>query len=88
MQDHDGCCAPDPVPASTRLLVWRRGLEVFHAAVSAEELEALRRAGLGEPGAAICEAFLPLGEQAGTAAVQALASWFQEGLVEELRCDS
>ena len=70
--------APGRSPVS--LLVWRKGFEVFHTAVSAEELCALsavqRGAALGEA----CAAFAALPDPAG-AALDAIASWSGEGLL-------
>ena len=69
---------PRPGPAS--LLVWRKGFEVFHAAVSPEELSALEAVQRGTTLGEACETFATLPDPAG-AALDALASWSGEGLL-------
>lgn len=79
--DLEASRAPGPPRRSpTSLLVWRKGFEVFHAAVSPEELSALsavqRGATLGEA----CAAFAALPDPGG-AALDAISSWSGEGLL-------
>jgi hypothetical protein len=82
--DLDASLAPQPPrPGPASLVVWRKGFEVFHAAVSPEELSALsalhRGASLGEA----FEAFAALPDPA-RAALEALASWSGEGLLARI----
>lgn len=79
--------ADQPAPAvaanPSALVVWRRGFEVFHAPIPAEEGEALRLARESHPVEALCAAFESSPEPA-LAAFNALASWLAEGMVERV----
>jgi hypothetical protein len=72
---------PRPGPAS--LLVWRKGFEVFHAEVAREELAALSAVHGGATLGEACEAFAALPDPT-RAALEALASWSGEGLIERV----
>ncbi|MFT3837556.1 MAG: DNA-binding domain-containing protein [Myxococcaceae bacterium] len=66
-----------------RLVVWRKGDAVFHVAVEADELEALRRAQRGATVAEVLEAFAGR-EDPASAAFTALASWLNEEMLAEI----
>ncbi len=72
--------APAVHRRATRLVVWRKGFEVFHSAIEADELEALTRARAGQSVAEICEAFAGR-EDPARAAFAALGSWVNEGMI-------
>lgn len=63
-----------------KLVVWRKGDAVFHVAVEADELEALRRAQSGATVAEVLEAFAGR-EDPAKAAFTALASWLNEEMI-------
>ena len=67
-------------PGAVRVAVWRRGFEVFHAALAAEEAEALRRARAGAGLGEVCEPFAA-GADPAEAARAALAGWLGEGWI-------
>jgi hypothetical protein len=69
-----------PVRTRTTLLVWRKGFEVFHAPVPAEELAALEAVQRGATLGEACEPFAGSPEPV-HAALQAVASWCGEGLI-------
>jgi hypothetical protein len=72
---------PDPPHRSaTSLLIWRKGFEVFHAPVSADELASLAKVQRGATFGEACDSFAVLPEPA-RAAFDALASWCGEGLI-------
>jgi hypothetical protein len=71
--------APSEVPV--RVLVWRKDLRAWHAALSQEEFEALALCLGGATVVEACEPFGRLGASAPEAALAAIASWFGEGLV-------
>jgi hypothetical protein len=71
---------PRPVESARSLLVWRKGFQVFHARIGQEELAALSAVQRGAPLGEACEAFAGIADPA-KAALQALSSWFGEGLV-------
>jgi hypothetical protein len=73
----------DPGPperSASCVLVWRKGFEVFHAAVSSQELAALAALQRGATFGEACESFATLPDAA-SAAFEALASWCGEGLI-------
>jgi hypothetical protein len=69
-----------PVRAPTFVLVWRKGFDVFHAPMSAEELGALEAVQRGATLGEACEAFTALPDPT-QAAFDAVASWCGEGLI-------
>ena len=72
-----------PAETACTVMVWRNGLEAFHARVSTEEFEAaralMRGAGLPE----VMEPFAAL-DDAATHALTALSSWFHEGMISRV----
>ena len=76
---------PPPEPGPERLIVWRKGFEVFHVAVAEDEFAALRAAQARETVAQICERFASRGDDAAHAAFQAIGSWLNEGMIAALR---
>jgi len=70
----------EPPRDGTAAGVWRRGFDVFHRALPAEEAAALRAARDGGPLAAICAPFAERPDPAAEAHA-AIASWFAEGWV-------
>jgi hypothetical protein len=81
----EGGAPPEPAPAPTHVLVWRKGFEVFHVAIAGDEVEAMKAAQAGENVAAVCERFASHGDDAAHAAFQAIGSWLTEGMVGALR---
>lgn len=90
----EGREAPEPAHPVTSLgaegeavgsawVVWRRGFEVFHAAISLEEAQALRLARERRPVEELCAPFEALEEPA-RAAFAALGSWLAEGMVSQV----
>ncbi|MFY3742515.1 putative DNA-binding domain-containing protein [Anaeromyxobacter sp. Red801] len=79
-----GEAAGAAVAAPTAVVVWRAGLDVFHAVVELDEARALRLARAGRPVSAICAAFADR-EDPAAAAFAALASWLDEGWVAAFR---
>ena len=77
---------PDAVAldAPARLAVWKQGFQVFHAALSHAEGQALALARGGAALGEVCEAFAGADDPAGTA-FAAIASWFGEGWVAEVQ---
>jgi hypothetical protein len=71
---------PEPIPHPQRVLVWRKGWNVFHAPIDAEEARALEWAGQGRTLGEVCEAFAERDEPV-AAAFAALQSWLAESLV-------
>lgn len=72
-----------PAPPSVHeesIAVWRKGFEVLHAPIDADEAQALARAREGEPLATVCEAFANRPD-ALDAAFRAISSWFAEGWI-------
>ncbi|HEY2943203.1 MAG TPA: hypothetical protein VGN09_12290 [Vicinamibacteria bacterium] len=67
---------PPPVLEATRYAVWRKGLDVYHSALSAAEVEALDRAAAGAPLSEVLAVF-----DDADAAHSALHGWFTDGLV-------
>ena len=61
-------------------LVWRKGLEVFHAEVAKDEAKAVEALQLGETVEAACLAFEKRRDPA-KAAFTAIASWVTEGML-------
>ncbi len=76
---------PPPSASPTHAIVWRKGFEVFHVAVAADEHAALIAARARENVAAICEKFAGRGDDAAHAAFQAIGSWINEGMIGALR---
>lgn len=76
---------PPPSATPTRVVVWRKGFEVFHVAVAEDEFQALKAAQARETVAHICERFAARGDDAAHAAFQAIGSWLNEGMVGALR---
>lgn len=73
--------AAGPVrPEPTQVAVWRRGFEVFHAALPPAEAEALRRARAGAGLGHVLEPFGARPDPAATARA-ALAGWLGEGWI-------
>ena len=81
-----GAPAGSPSPRGESVAVWRKGFEVLHAPLEADEAQALALASSGEPLGVVCEAFA-LRSDAVEAAFRAISSWFAEGWirVEEAR---
>jgi hypothetical protein len=71
---------PAPVRGPAAVAVWRAGYDVFHAALAADEAEALARALGGASIAEVCAAFVGRDDPE-HAAFEALASWVTEGWV-------
>lgn len=76
--------APSLLDAPATLAIWKQGFEVFHAALATPEAEALKLALQGAKLGEVCEAFANEADPA-TAAFTALASWFNEGWVAEVK---
>lgn len=77
--------APTPVVwRPLYVMVWRKGLDVFHAEVTKEELHAAQVLIKGGTVEQACEAFAQLPEPA-KVAFKAIASWFNEGMVTALK---
>lgn len=74
----------DMPAGSIELVVFRKGFDVFHDAVSAEEATALRLAVRGATLPEVCDAFVACGDEAAAKAFQAIASWVNEGLVARI----
>jgi hypothetical protein len=73
-----------PVEAcKTHVVVWRRGYQVFHAGLAADEADALRRVQAGQGVAEVCEAFVERDDPA-SAAFTAIGSWVGEGMIAAL----
>jgi len=66
--------------ATKAYLVWRKGLAVFHAAVSKDEAKAVESLQLGETVEAACLAFEKRKDPA-KAAFTAIGSWVTEGML-------
>jgi hypothetical protein len=76
----DGAALPPPRRAEVAVAVWRKGYEVFHAVLAADEARAVERAMAGATFGAVCEPFADR-KDAVEAALWAVASWFAEGWV-------
>jgi hypothetical protein len=76
----DGAALPPPRRAEVHVAAWRKGFEVYHAVLAADEARAAERAMAGEPLGAVCEPFAGR-DDAADAALRAIASWFAEGWV-------
>jgi len=78
----DGAAGEVPAPAATRteVAVWRQGFDVYHAALAADEAEALRRAAAGRPLGEVCEPFAGRAAPA-QAAFETLTEWLADGWV-------
>ena len=64
------------------MAVWRKGYDVFHIRLEADEARALRGLQAGEPLGVVCEAFSDRPD-AVDAAFRAVTSWFVEGWIRE-----
>ena len=80
-----GEAPPPPQAGPERLIVWRKGFEVFHVAVAEDEYQALKAVQARETVAQICERFAGRGDDAAHAAFQAIGSWLNEGMIAALR---
>lgn len=69
-----------PLAERTAVVVWRAGLEVFHARVELDEARALEAAVARAPLARVCAEFERRDDPA-AAAFAALRSWFDEGWI-------
>lgn len=78
----DGLPAPPPSPGRAHLAVWRKGYDVFHARIEADEAKALRVLQEGRPLGVVCEAFSDRPD-AVEAAFRAVTSWFVEGWIRK-----
>jgi hypothetical protein len=81
-QIEDGFPAPPPQPGRAWVAVWRKGYDVFHIRLEADEARALRGLQAGEPLGVVCEAFSDRPD-AVDAAFRAVTSWFVEGWIRE-----
>ncbi len=79
----EGQPVPETVATPTNVAVWRTGFVTFHVAVSSPEATSLRRLIAGAPLTELLEPFEGL-DDGGTAAFEALQSWFTEGMVAAL----
>lgn len=71
---------PRPRRVRADVLVWRKAQDVFHGALPPSEAVALAAARRGAPLSAVCAAFAKERKPA-RAAYEALAGWFDEGLI-------
>lgn len=78
----DASPAPTPVRQAVEVVVWRKGFEVFHVGVEADEAEALRRAMAGRTLGEICDA-MSKREDPAAAAFVAIGSWLAEGWIRD-----
>jgi|CXWL01.1.fsa_nt_gi hypothetical protein len=76
--------APGVVWRPVQVMVWRKGLEVFHIEVAKEEFRAAQAAASGGTVELMCEAFAKK-DEAAQVAFAAISSWFEEGMVAALR---
>jgi putative DNA-binding protein len=76
--------APKPAPRKSVLLVWRNGMEVFHAPATARDARALARVRAGRPLAEVCAAYGTRPEAA-QAAFGALSLWAREQMLRDLQ---
>ncbi len=76
--------APEIPAQRTAMLVWRKGHEVFHVGLEADEARAIEALQQGESIGAACEAFADR-EDPAVAAFTAIGSWFNEGMVARLK---
>lgn|GEM_PF-3372312 len=74
---------PEIEAERTAMLVWRKGHEVFHVALEADEARAIQALQQGETIGAACDAFAER-EAPAVAAFTAIGSWFNEGMVARL----
>ncbi|HME90067.1 MAG TPA: DNA-binding domain-containing protein [Myxococcaceae bacterium] len=71
---------PEIAPKKLHALIWRKGWQVFHVELDAQEAQALRRILDGRPMSEICDAFAERAD-AERAAFGAIQSWFTEELI-------
>jgi Putative DNA-binding domain len=71
---------PEADAREVRVAVWRKGFQVLHRAMTAEEAEALKRARDGATLALVCEAFSETAD-AQSEAFRTLGGWFSDGWV-------
>ena len=76
----EGAPVEPPSPQEEAVAVWRNEFEVFHAALEADEAQALAVAKAGEPLGTVCEAFARRPD-AVEAAFRAISSWFADGWI-------
>jgi hypothetical protein len=81
LEDGRDPSAPHPGPAF--LLVWRRAFDVFHARIASDERAALELVQQGKTVGEACDAFTGARDPV-RAALDALSSWFGEGIVERV----
>jgi hypothetical protein len=81
----EGTELPAPSPQRTYAVVWRKGFEVFHVAITEDEFQAMRAVQARETVAQVCERFAARGDDAAHAAFQAIGSWLNEGMIGALR---
>ena len=81
-QIENGLPAPPPQAGRAHFAVWRKGYDVFHIRIEADEAKALRGLQAGETLGVVCEAFSDR-PQAVEAAFRAVTSWFVEGWIRE-----
>jgi len=79
-QLEDRLPAPPPRPGRAHFAVWRKGYDVFHIRLEADEAKALRSLQAGETLGVVCDAFSDRPD-AVEAAFRAAASWFVEGWI-------
>jgi hypothetical protein len=79
-------CGAGGAGESDAVVVWRKGFQVFHVAVGAEEARALSGVLEGQDIPSVCEAFAD-GPEPVAAAFQAIGSWIAEGMMSELRIE-
>ena len=78
----DGAAPPAPQRGQAHVAVWRKELTVFHAALAADEAEAVRLSLRGACLAEICDAFAAH-EDPVHRALEAIGSWFFEEWVAQ-----
>ena len=76
----DGASAGSPSPREDSVAIWRKGFEVLHVSIDADEARAVDLARSGERLGGVCEAFAARPD-AVEAAFGAISSWFAEGWV-------
>ncbi len=76
----DGARAGPPSPREDSVAIWRKGFDVVHASIEADEARAVDLARSGEQLGTVCEAFAARPD-AVEAAFGAISSWFAEGWI-------
>ncbi|MBL8949280.1 MAG: putative DNA-binding domain-containing protein [Myxococcaceae bacterium] len=77
--------ALSPTAERELVVVWRKGFDVFHVAIAADEHAALLSLRNRDTVEAICEHFAGRGDDAAHAAFQAIGSWINEGMIGAIR---